>query len=164
MDRPTAPPIRKLLSGQLVRTDADDGLRTGYASARLYNPAPHSDRTRIRPTDKLRLETACYKRTPIARSGILQAQERQQKQANKHRRPVDFQVGNKVYVSTKTWNKDQPSHKLDHQMAGPYTILEQVGHAYRLELPPAIKIHPVISADKLRKAADDPLPAQIQEP
>jgi hypothetical protein len=49
-------------------------------------------------------------------------------------------------------------------MASPYTILEQVGHAYQLELPTAIKIHPVISADKLRKAANDPLLAQIQEP
>jgi hypothetical protein len=49
-------------------------------------------------------------------------------------------------------------------MAGPYTILEQVGHAYWLDLPPAIKIHLVILADKLRKAADDPLLAQIQEP
>ncbi|OBT72945.1 hypothetical protein VF21_08465 [Pseudogymnoascus sp. 05NY08] len=41
-------------------------------------------------------------------------------------------------------------------MAGPYTILEQVGHAYRLDLPTGIKIHPVISADKLRKASNDP--------
>jgi hypothetical protein len=49
-------------------------------------------------------------------------------------------------------------------MAGPYMILEQVGHAYQLDLPPTIKIHPVISADKLRKAANDPFPGQILEP
>jgi hypothetical protein len=48
-------------------------------------------------------------------------------------------------------------------MAGPYTILEQVGHAYRLELSPAIKIHPVILANKLHKAANNPLLTQIQE-
>ena len=43
-------------------------------------------------------------------------------------------------------------------------MLEQVGNAFRIDLPPSIRIHPVISADKLRKAADDPLPGQIQEP
>ena len=59
---------------------------------------------------------------------------------------------------------DRPSRKLDQQMAGPYTILEQVGNAFRINLPPAIKIHPVISTDKLRKAPSDPLPGQLQEP
>ena len=48
-------------------------------------------------------------------------------------------------------------------MAGPFTILEQVRHAYRLDLPLAIKIHPVILADKLRKAPNDPLLTQTQE-
>ena len=77
---------------------------------------------------------------------------------------MDFQVGDKVYVSTKTWKMDRPSRKLDQQMAGPYVVLEQVGNAFRIDLPPSIRIHPVISTDKLRKAADDPLPGQLQEP
>ena len=49
-------------------------------------------------------------------------------------------------------------------MAGLYTVLEQVGNAFRIDLLPLIRIHPVISADKLRKAANDPLPGQLQEP
>ena len=49
-------------------------------------------------------------------------------------------------------------------MIGPFQITEQVGHAYRLDLPLTMKIHNVFSPDKLRKAADDPLPGQVQEP
>ena len=77
---------------------------------------------------------------------------------------MDFQVGDKVYVLTKSWNINRPSQKLDQQMAGPYAVLEQVGNAFRIDLPPLIQIHLVISANKLHKAANDPLPGQLQEP
>ncbi len=42
--------------------------------------------------------------------------------------------------------------------------MEQVGNAFQVNLPPAIRVEPVISTDKLRKAPDDPLPGQTQEP
>ena len=43
-------------------------------------------------------------------------------------------------------------------------LKKKVGNAYRLELPPAIKVHPVIATSRLRKAADDPVPGQHPEP
>ena len=49
-------------------------------------------------------------------------------------------------------------------MIGPFWITEQVRHAYQLDLPLTMKIHNVFSLDKLQKAADDPLPRQVQEP
>jgi hypothetical protein len=49
-------------------------------------------------------------------------------------------------------------------MAGPYKVLEKVGtNAYRIELPASIKVHDVVNASKLRKAADNPLPGQIED-
>ena len=99
----------------------------------------------------------------FARSDMKLAQERYCKQANKHRRPVDFGVKDKVWVSTKGWRTERPSKKLDYQQAGPYEIIGKEGHSFRLKLPPNIKVHPVFHASKLRKDPDDPLPGQRPE-
>ena len=45
--------------------------------------------------------------------------------------------------------------KIEQQFAGPFKVLERVGRlAYRIELPPSMKIHPVISIAQLEKAPD----------
>ena len=49
-------------------------------------------------------------------------------------------------------------------MGGPYTVLEQGENTFRIDLPPLIRIHPIILADKLHKAANNLLPGQLQEP
>jgi len=138
--------------------------RTSFDWSRPVTDEAVSVRKRLSRDEAVSFAKRMHGAWETARTGIQRAQERQRLQANKHRRPVDFQVGDKVYVSTKTWNMDRPSRKLDQQMAGPYVILERVGNAFRIDLPPSIRIHPVISVDKLRKAANDPLPGQLQEP
>jgi hypothetical protein len=45
-------------------------------------------------------------------------------------------------------------------MDGPYEILEQIGHSFKLKLPESIKVHPVFHAKKLRKDPGNPLPGQ----
>ena len=125
---------------------------------------PISVRRQLSRDEAIQYSQRMHSAWETARTSIRNAQERQRTQANKHRRPVDFGKDDKVYVSTKTWKMDRPSRKLDQQMAGPFTVLEQVGNAFRIDLPDSIKIHPVISTDKLRKAANNPLPGQLQNP
>ena len=98
----------------------------------------------------------------FVRSNIEKAQQRQKAQADKHRREVDFDVGDNVMVSTKRWDTGRPSKKLDHQAAGPFPIVDKVGHAYRLRLDDGINVHPVFAPEKLRRASSsEPLPGQI---
>ena len=49
-------------------------------------------------------------------------------------------------------------------MAGPYKVLEKIGNSYKVNLPDSIKVYPVFSLDKLRKAINDLLPGQKNEP
>ena len=44
-------------------------------------------------------------------------------------------------------------------MDGPYKILEQISHSFKLKLPKSIKVHPVFYAKKLRKDLKNPLPS-----
>ncbi|OJD11140.1 hypothetical protein ACJ73_09604 [Blastomyces percursus] len=45
-------------------------------------------------------------------------------------------------------------------MGGPWPIVEKIGNSFKVALPNSIKVHPVFSPDKLRRAAEDPLPRQ----
>lgn len=99
-----------------------------------------------------------------ARKNMLKAQEQQKRQADKHRREVNFAVGDSVFLVMKHWNTGRPSRKLDNQMSGPWKIIEKRGHSFKLDLPESMRMNPVFSPDKLRLANDDPLPGQRNEP
>jgi hypothetical protein len=94
---------------------------------------------------------------------ITRSQERQQIQANKHRRPVDWEVGDNVWVATKNWASNRPSKKLGYQNDGPYKAVEKVGHSYRVAIPGEETRHTVYPAEVLRKDPGNPLPGQRQE-
>ncbi|KAL2004646.1 hypothetical protein VTN00DRAFT_3382 [Thermoascus crustaceus] len=119
---------------------------------------------RLNQTDTYRWVKRLEATWNFARKLIEKAQDSQRRQADRHRRTADFEVGDSVWVSMKNWRTDQLSRKLDFQMAGPYHIIKKVGNAYRLDLPDSIHVHPVFSPDKLWKAATNPLPGQIEDP
>jgi hypothetical protein len=96
---------------------------------------------------------------------VSDSQQLQIRQANKHRREEDFNVGDEVFVTTKDWLHNRPSRKLSHTASGPYKIIEKVGNAYKVDLPPSIRVHPVFNPSKLRKAATtEPLNQQHVDP
>ncbi|KAJ9540615.1 hypothetical protein OSB04_027121 [Centaurea solstitialis] len=90
------------------------------------------------------------------RERLKAAQDRQKSYADKKRRPIDFQVGERVMLKVSPWKgiiRFGKRGKLSPRFLGPFTILEKVGQqAYRLELPPEMDgIHPTFHVCYLRK-------------
>ncbi|QSZ33873.1 hypothetical protein DSL72_005446 [Monilinia vaccinii-corymbosi] len=99
-----------------------------------------------------------------AKEGILRAQEKMSRSVNSRRCAINFDIGDYVWLSMKDYPTQRPSKKLDFPTQGRFKIIARVGNSFRLDLPATMKIHPVFSLEKLRKAYDDPFPGQIQEP
>jgi hypothetical protein len=82
------------------------------------------------------------------RKNLLDAQVRQSKYTKG--KEMTFNVGDQVWLSTKHIKTSRLSKKLDYKRIGPYTVSKVVNkNAYRLELPPTMRIHNVFHVSLL---------------
>ncbi|KAG2000728.1 hypothetical protein GB937_010896, partial [Aspergillus fischeri] len=100
------------------------------------------------------------------RAQIRVAQARYEEQMNRHRRPARrYHVGQLVWLDARNIRTLRPQKKLDWKHIGPFRIKKIVSpHAYKLELPASMRIHPVFNVSLLRPVAEDPVPGQRQPP
>ena len=71
--------------------------------------------------------------------------------ANRARRDLSFEVGDRVWLSTRNLPLKIGTRKLAAIFAGPYVVTEAVGPvAYRLELPSDWQIHDVFHVSQLK--------------
>jgi hypothetical protein len=85
----------------------------------------------------------------------------------RHKETPTFEPGDLVWLSPKQISTSRPSSKLDVKRLGPFRILEAVGEsklAFRLELPPQMRIHPVFHVSLLEPHRQNRFPGRIQPP
>ncbi|GJW69770.1 putative reverse transcriptase domain-containing protein, partial [Tanacetum coccineum] len=100
----------------------------------------------------------------------LQAlRDRQKCYADKRRKPLEFQVGDKVMLKVSPWKgviRFGKQGKLNPRYIGPFKILAKVGTvAYRLELPEKLsRVHSTFHVSNLKKClSDEPLAIPLDE-
>ncbi|GJT39606.1 putative reverse transcriptase domain-containing protein [Tanacetum coccineum] len=89
--------------------------------------------------------------------------------SNKRRRPLEFEVGDKVMLKVAPWKgvmRFGKRGKLNPRYIGPFRIIERIGPvAYRLELPQELsRVHNVFHICNLKKClSDDTLVIPLEE-
>ena len=92
------------------------------------------------------------------------AKEAMIEQVNKHRKDVSYQVGDRMFLSSKNIKTARPSSKLEDKMLGPFETKKIVETSYQLDLSATMRTHDVFHPSLLRKDSDNPLPGQVQKP
>ena len=97
----------------------------------------------------------------MIRKHLLTTQSRQKSYADVRRRPLEFKVGDHVFLKVMPKRgviRFKKRGKLSPRYIGPFEVLERVGVvAYRLALPSSLSsVHEVFHVSMLRKYTPDP--------
>nr|GEU85663.1 putative reverse transcriptase domain-containing protein [Tanacetum cinerariifolium] len=100
---------------------------------------------------------------------IQAARDRQKSYADWRRKPLEFQVGDRVMLKVSPWKgvvRFGKREKLNPRYIGPFKVLDKVGTvAYRLELPQQLSmVHSTFYVFNLKKClSDEPLAISLNE-
>ena len=84
-----------------------------------------------------------------ARTRLAEAQARQQKAANRHRRVEVYAMGDQVMLSTKHLAGYQ--HKLLCRFIGPFTVIDTGTATVTLDLPTDMRVHDRVNVDRVKR-------------
>ncbi|GKC67531.1 putative reverse transcriptase domain-containing protein [Tanacetum coccineum] len=99
---------------------------------------------------------------------IQTARDRQKSYADLKRKPMEFQVGDRVMLKVSPWKgvvHFGKRGKLNPRYVGPFKVLEKVGSvAYKLELPQELsRVHNTFHVSNLKKCySDEPLAVPLE--
>ncbi|GKA65281.1 putative reverse transcriptase domain-containing protein [Tanacetum coccineum] len=99
---------------------------------------------------------------------IQAARDRQKSYADLKRKPMEYQVGDKVMLKVSPWKgvvHFGKRGKLNPRYVGPFKVLERIGSvAYKLELPQELsRVHNTFHVSNLKRCySDEPLPVPLK--
>ncbi|GKC59609.1 putative reverse transcriptase domain-containing protein [Tanacetum coccineum] len=99
---------------------------------------------------------------------IQASRDRQKGYADLKRKPMEFQVGDKVMLKVSPWKgvvRFGKRGKLNPRYVGPFKVLERIGSvAYKLELPQELsRVHNTFHVSNLKKCySDEPLAVPLE--
>lgn len=99
------------------------------------------------------------------KANLQEAQIDYKKHADKSRLPTpELQPGDLVFLNRKNIKTKRPTRKFDSKNLGPFKIKEKINEvAFKLHLPPTMKIHPVFHVSLLEPRSKDTFSNQRQE-
>lgn len=91
---------------------------------------------------------------------LLRMQQHMNAQADKHRTERSFEVSDEVFLRLQPYIQSSVARRANHKLAfkffGPFRVLARVGAvAYRLELAPSSRVHPVFHVSQLKACIGD---------
>ncbi|KAL0295083.1 UNVERIFIED_CONTAM: Transposon Tf2-11 polyprotein [Sesamum angustifolium] len=120
-----------------------------------------SDIEGLRQLEGPELVQETMKKIQIVKKCLKATQDRQKSYVDKHRREMEYGVGDKVFLKVSSWKeilRFGKQGKLSPRYIGPYEIIERIGPlAYRLALPAELsQIHDVFHVSMMRRYRSDP--------
>jgi hypothetical protein len=138
----------------------------------LYRPRCHTLLNWIEPGKKVifgpNLVEEAEATVRRIQDNLKATKSRQGTYANKRRRPLEFKVGNHVYLRVspmKGVKRFGVKRKLAHRYIGPFPILEKCGSvAYKLDLPPSLSgVYDIFHVSQLKKCLKAPVDVMLPE-
>ena len=78
---------------------------------------------------------------------------------------LNFNIGDRVWLLRRHIKTTGPCQKLDYRRLGSFRIIGKINNvAFRLDLPPQLRIHPVFRSSLLEPYQESTIPGHIIKP
>ena len=99
----------------------------------------------------------------FAREALIKTQKQMMKQANKHRKEINYKIESKMFLNERNIITARLFKKLDDKMLDLFKITDFVNFFYKLKLSDTMHIHNVFHSELLCFAVNDSLSDQKNE-
>jgi len=99
----------------------------------------------------------------FAREALIKTQKQMMKQANKHRKKINYKIESKMFLNKRNIVTAKLFKKLDDKMLNSFKITDFIDFFYKLKLSNTMHIHDVFHSELLYSVVDDSLSDQKNE-